>query len=92
MLGVPLSQDGPLLGDAYSTSAHVPMSKLLRHPQSRAPDAETPRRLWSGQHRPGNRAASKEEHRDGGEDNPGRENPAKTQALPGDAGCRQTDI
>lgn len=44
-----LFQDSHFLADAHTTSAYVPMSSLLGYPQSHAPDAETPSRLWSGQ-------------------------------------------
>lgn len=46
LLRVALSQDSHLLGDGHSTSAPIPMPKLLGHPQSQAPEAKTPSRLW----------------------------------------------
>lgn len=88
LAGAPFSQDSHLLGDAQCISAPIPMSKLVGHPQSQAPEAETPagsrvgseglgrERPPSGNGRKGNRA----------------EKTSKNQALPGEAGYRQMDI
>lgn len=92
LLGAPFSQDSHLLGDAHCISAPTPMSKLLGHPQSQAPEAKTP--AGSGGGSEGWKESAPQEsipEGDGEEGNPGGENQQKP-GSPRRGRLRQMDI
>lgn len=93
LLGAPFSQDSHLLGDAHSIPAPTPMSKLLGHPRSQAPEAETPAGSGVDSEGLGRERPPRGAFQKGMEGKAIRaEKTSKNQALPGDAGYRQMDI
>lgn len=93
LLGAPFSQDSHLLGDAHSIPAPTPMSKLLGHPQSQAPEAETSAGSGVDSEGLGRERPPRGAFQKGMEGKAIRaEKTSKNQALPGDAGYRQMDI